>query len=146
MEIRPCSAAEILRHSELIAEYADECAINGMPRPEPSIELYERLETAGLLHCFGVYAGGCLVGFATIITNVVPHYNRVTAITESVFVSNAYRKSGVGLKLLKAIVEHSRRYKAVGLLISTPAGSRFSKLLARMGYSLTNEVYFRCLQ
>lgn len=146
MEIRPCTAAEILSRTALIAEYADECAINGMPLPDPSPELYERLENTGLMQCFGVYDGAVLVGFATVITNIVPHYNKVTAITESIFVAKAYRKGGAGLRLIGAVTEYARQRKAVGLLISAPIKGQLSAVLERMHYRLTNEVYFKCLQ
>ena len=143
--IKPCSTAEILNHSALIDKYADECAIGGMPRPNPSKQMYEQLEHSGMIHCFGAYKDDNMIGFATVLVNVLPHYSRVTAITESLFVAGEHRKSMAGIKLINAVVKQARRMQAVGILISAPADGKLAKLMERMQLKKTNEVFFKCL-
>lgn len=143
--IKPCSTAEILNHSALISEYADECAIAGMPRPNPSKQIYEQLEQAGMIHCFGAYKDESMIGFATLLVSMLPHYSRVTAITESLFVASKHRNSMAGIKLINTVIKQARRMQAVGVLVSAPTGGKLAKLLERMNLKKTNEVFFKCL-
>lgn len=149
ISIRHCAATELLdapnRH-ELWAEYARESSFDGLPSPDVQIETYRALEQAGVLQLIGAFEVTKLVGFVSIIANVLPHYGILMAITESFFVSPKYRKTGAGLRLLRAAEQHARDIKAPGLLVSAPFGGRLAEVLPRVGYAETNRVFFKKLE
>ena len=148
ISIRHCAATELLdapnRH-ELWSEYALESSFDGLPSPDVQIETYRALEQAGVLQLIGAFEVTKLVGFVSIIANVLPHYGILMAITESFFVSAEYRKTGAGLRLLRAAERHARDIKAPGLLVSSPFGGRLAEVLAHVGYAETNRVFFKKL-
>lgn len=129
----------------LLAEYAAECAIDGLGVPDAQIETYQRMEAAGILHLLGAFINGDLVGFVSLLVSELPHYGRRVATTESLFVAKCARKSGAGLKLLKTSEQLAASLGAVGLLISAPYGGRLAKVLPRIGFQETNRVFFRSL-
>lgn len=129
----------------LLAQYADECAIDEMPRPFPHAGSYHALESTGAFFAFGAYVDGTLVGFMSIVMPILPHYSVRAATMESFFVSQHHRKGGIGLKLIKHVEAFAANNGAAGLLISAPAGGRLEKLLSRFNYRHTNTVFFRKL-
>jgi len=141
-----CSIMEVLAATDLVEEYADESAINNMPRPSAQRDLYKNMESSGLLTTFGAFKNSELIGFVTIISSIMPHYGAKIAVTESFFVSKQYRKNGVGTKLLRIAERYSKETGAIGLLISAPADGRLSKALSLApDYALTNQVFFKRL-
>lgn len=144
--IRHCAATELLdapnRH-ELWDEYALESSINGLPHPNVQIDMYRMLEQQGVIQLIGAFDDTKLIGFVAVLANVLPHYGVVMAITESFFVSKAYRKTGAGLKLLRAAEGHARSIMAPGLLVSAPFGGRLAEVLPHVGYDETNRVFFK---
>ena len=148
IDIRPCQPGEILdspRLGDLVAEYAAECAIDGMPKPDASFEMYRRLGESNLIDCFGAFDGDELVGFLVLLKTILPHYNQLAATTESFFVGKAHRKTGAGLGLLRMAEEFVKSVGAVGLLVSAPYNGQLSRVLPAAGYQQTNQVFFRKL-
>jgi GNAT superfamily N-acetyltransferase len=129
----------------LVEEYAQESAIDGLPHPSAKRESYEQLEAAGLITPMAAYANGRLVGFVGIFMPIVPHYDARIATLESFFVGAAYRKSGAGLKLLRAAEHFAKENNAVGLLVSVPSGGRLAEVMPRLDYVESNQVFFRKL-
>ena len=71
--IRHCAASELLdapNRFELWDEYARECSMGGMPKPEVQIEAYRLLEKAGVLRLIGAFDADTLVGFVSVLSNV----------------------------------------------------------------------------
>lgn len=130
---------------ELLKQYADECAIDGMPRPFPHAGSYHALESTGSFFIFGAFVDSELVGFMTVVMPILPHYSVRTATMESFFVSPKHRNGGTGIKLIKHVEAFATEQGAVGFLISAPAGGRLEKLLSRFDYRHTNTVFFRKL-
>jgi hypothetical protein len=86
-----------------------------------------------------------MVGFATVLVSVLPHYGRMVATVESLFVS-ATERGMAGGKLLKAVEAYAGASGSVAILYSAPAGGEFEKFLAeREEYEWTNSVYCRRL-
>lgn len=139
--IRQCSCVEIIGNLPLIDEYADECAIRGFPRPQPSLQMYMRMEEAGLFSCFGAYSGDKMVGFCTLLTHMLPHYSRLTTVVESLFLSKQYRTGVAGIKLLNACKLEAKAKGAASLLVSAPAGGQLEKLLTARKIPRTNSVF-----
>jgi GNAT superfamily N-acetyltransferase len=145
--IRRVSHSEILcaaNAQELIDEYAAECSIPQIGKIDQQGETYAQLEAAGLMSCFGVFDGERLVGFASVLMSVLPHYGRKVATVESVFLAASHRAGGTGRALMDAIEEEAKQAECVAILYSAPAYSRFNYVLAALrAYSCTGLVYCR---
>lgn len=147
MNVQPATVAEIeaaTAFPALIAEYAAESAIDGMPPPRARMSQYRELEAAGLLSVLAAVAGtGELAGFISVLSAPLPHYGRTVAVSESFFVGKAHRASMAGLKLLVAAEALTVEMRSPGLLVSAPYASRLAELLPRCGYVETNRVFFK---
>lgn len=131
--------------SELIDEYAAECAIDGMPPPRARLVLYRQLESSGAICALAGFDGEQLAGFVVVISTELPHYGRLVSTLESFFVGKAWRRTGLGLALLKRAEQVAREVGSPGLLVSAPAGGVLERVLPRVGYSHTNTVFFKRL-
>lgn len=128
--------------TELFDAYARECSIPSIGAPNPQIDIYDSMSKAGLMHCFGAYDNDALIGFAVVLSHVLPHYSKRVATVESLFTLSAYRRSGVGAKLLSIVESFACADGCVAILYSAPSGSTFERLLSRkQGYAKTNAVY-----
>jgi GNAT superfamily N-acetyltransferase len=138
--------ADILSATDLLAEYAAECSIPEIGEVCPQPAIYEALERAGVVQVFGGYADGQLVGFASLLLTVLPHYGRKTATVESLFVAQVYRTSGIGAALMEAMESAARDAGCAAILYSAPAGGKLERLLdLRRAYRRTNAVFCRSL-
>ena len=66
------------------------------------------------------------------------------ATTERFFVK-AHRKTGAGLRLLRAAEEKARALGSPGLLVTAPFEGDLFQVLPRVGYQETNRVFFKSL-
>ena len=146
MNVQMSSVAELERDpgfAALLAEYASESSIAGMPPPAAKMESYRELEARGLLQVLSATHAGRLVGFLTLLAPVLPHYGVAVAVSESFFVARDHRGTGAGLKLLRAAEDLARRLASPGLLVSAPFEGGLFKVLPRVGYAETNRVFFK---
>jgi len=146
--IRPCAVDDIKAAPNLgtlLAEYAAECALDGLGEPCPRWDTYYKLEAAGILHIIGAFECGSLAGFIFLLVAEVPHYSAIVATTESFFVADRARKGGTGLKLLREAERVCAALGAVGFLVSAPANGRLAKIMPRVGFRESNRVFFRKL-
>ena len=123
----------------MLHDYADECSISGLPRPNPNQEMYCRIEANGILDVYLALDGADLAGFAAVLHTVYPHYGLEMSTVESIFVPKAYRSKGAGIGLLNLIERHAR---GTGLFVSAPVGSQFEGVLHGRRYTNTNAVFF----
>jgi GNAT superfamily N-acetyltransferase len=128
----------------LIDEYADECAIAGLPPPKPDRALYDRLYASGAMRVFGVFDRGEMAGFAVVLIHQNPHYGVPLAVVESLIVAKEKRKTGAGLRLLSEVEAAAKAAGAAGVLLSAPTGSVAARVMASR-YRATNRVFFRAL-
>lgn len=149
--IRPVTYEDILNDPNaqgLLEEYAKECSLPELGEPCPQPELYKLLESKGGMQVFGVYDGYCkddpLVGFASVLIYMLPHYGKMVATTESIFISREYRKTTYGVDLMGFIESYARHMGVETFLYSAPVGSRFDRLLASVSRH-SNNVYVRQL-
>jgi GNAT superfamily N-acetyltransferase len=146
MIVRPSTVAEIetaSTFSDLIAEYAAECHIAGMPPPQARMEQYRDLEAKGFLSVFAAVVEGELVGFISVLCAPLPHYSLSGAVSESFFVAKAHRGTLAGLKLLAAAEQKAAELGSPGLLVSAPFEGKLFELLPKLGYAETNRVFFK---
>ena len=150
MEIRHIQYTDILtagNSAELLDEYSCECSIPEIGHTCPQAQMYNRMETSGLMHCFGAFDGNLLIGFAAILIYVLPHYGVKVASVESLFVSKDHRPSGMGIALIKCIEQDAKSNGCTAILYSAPVSSQLEKVLSmRKQYRRTNAVFTRKLQ
>src|ERR1700709_1742825 len=116
------ATTEVKDQPALLAEYAAECSIPALGPICPQWEMYERMQAAGLMQMFAVYADDVMVGFASVLVSVLPHYGFKAATVESLFVASAYRGSGAGTRLMAAVDEYARLEGCRLLQYGAPAG------------------------
>lgn len=148
VEIRPCRVAELEAAPNLaaiLAEYAEESGMPELGQPNVQVPTYRALEAAGVFHPIGAFDQGQLVGFILPIVVVLPHYGVPAATVESFFVRKASRRTGAGMKLLAAAEELARGLGAKALLLSAPVGSVLARVMPRLPYRHSNDVFVRAL-
>jgi GNAT superfamily N-acetyltransferase len=146
IEIRKCTVAEIAGSEafpSLWQEYADECAMAGLPPPSEKLASYYMIEGTGIMQPCGAYRDDELVGFVVVMVPVIPHYGVAVGITESLFVAKAHRKTGAGLALIRTAEQHVKDVGGPALLISAPFGGQLAEVLPRIGYRETNRVFMK---
>ena len=130
---------------DLVAEYAAECSIDGLPTPSGKLDLYKSIEGAGMMFAYSAHVESVLVGFAVVIVTVNPHYGITLATTETLFVKNEKRNTGAGLKLIKCAECCAVDHGSPGLFIIAPVGGILAEVLERRDYQETNRVFYRNL-
>lgn len=147
--IRAVSYADILgapNARELFDEYGAECSIPEIGQISPQAEMYASMEKSGMLKCFGAFHVKQLVGFATLVTFIVPHYGKRSATVESLFVDRAHRKSLLGLALLVKLERQAKEMGCAAIQYSAPAGSILERLLSnRKSFRKTNSIFTKSL-
>lgn len=148
--IRPIRYVDVLdapNAESLLSEYAHECSLPAIGQPDPQRQMYDAMEQAGRLFVLGAYDDDKLVGFASFLMAALPHYGKKVATMESLFLSQEYRGSGLGMKLLVAVEQIAKDSECVAVLYSARTGSTFEKLLSMLKcYEQTNTVFCRRLQ
>lgn len=148
-DIRRISYSDILgapNAEGLLNEYAAECSIPEIGLISPQAKMYEAMEASGLLHLFGAFLGEDLIGFATLLIYVLPHYGCKVAASESLFVAIKHRR-GIGMRLLETIESHAQEQGCAAILYSAPVDSQFETLLSLQDkYRRTNSAFCRSLR
>lgn len=146
--VRKVHSSELIGNPQfdlLVSQYDDECSMKEMPPINWHKDMYVAMETAGVLHSFAAYDEEKIIGFAVVLATVVPHYSALVATMESIFVGAEHRSTGAGLKLIRMVEGFAKEIGAVGLFLSAPHGSDLAKVTPRIGYTKTNEIFFKGL-
>lgn len=147
IQIHTCTVAEIENArgiGDVSSGYAEESAISLLPAPQPRWDVYRAMEVTGLFKVIGAFDGERIVGFASVISGVMmPHYGVKLASVESIFVLKGYRKTGAGIRLLRAAEDVAREEGAVALLSAAPKGGSLAKVLPGLGYASTHDMFCR---
>lgn len=88
---------------------------------------------------------GKLIGFASLLVTVYPHYTRKVATLESLYVLPEYRSTGAGTELMQTVERYAKKDGCAGIMYSAPAGGRLAALLKKKGYRQTSAVYVRSI-
>jgi GNAT superfamily N-acetyltransferase len=130
----------------IILEYTSESALEDMPPINPNIDLYIKLNEAGVLNTIVAFEDNYLIGFANLLMSPNLHYSKTIAVTESFFVRENYRKTGAGIFLLKEMENIAKENGAVAFMVSAPTDSKLSSVMDKnKAYKETNKVFFRSL-
>lgn len=146
LRIVPCRVADLEAAPDFPAladEYANETLLDGMPPPTARWPQYHALEDAGMLSVFAATEGGVLIGFISVLATTLPRYAEPVAMCESFFVAKAYRRTGAGLRLLRAAERKAREIGSRGLIVSAPYAGRLFEVLPRLGYGEAARVFFK---
>jgi GNAT superfamily N-acetyltransferase len=142
--IKSCTVEDV-QHSALAEEYAS-YAIAGLPKPQPQWERYKLMEAAGVISVFGAFDDDQIVGFISTIGYLSLHYGVDITLTESFFVAKQYRKTGAGVKLLRAVEQMAKANGSAGLMITAPHNKELARVLTVIGYKQSHEVFFKCMR
>ena len=146
MLIRLSTYAVLIAQAELVKEYAAECSLPEIGEVQPNGEIYAAMERVGVAQVFAAFDGEQMIGFAAILTPVMPHYSKRVASVESIFVTESARKSGIGKELMSVIEAYAKEKGCVAILYSAPAGGKFERVLdASKRYRRSNSVFVRNL-
>ncbi len=129
----------------LAVEYEDESSNKELGPCNWNRKQYLEMEERGVFHIVAAHDNGKLVGLATAVVAVLPHYSVPVATVESIFVRPEYRKGRVGLHLIDKIESVAKDGGAMGLFLTAPVGSSLAGIAPRKGYRHTNEVFFKSL-
>lgn len=144
ISIERCPVADVIASKELIAEYAAECSIPAIGEINPQPDVYAAIEKSGMSQSFMALEDDCKIGFAIVLTPVLPHYGKKVATLESLFIAKDKRHGAAGLKLMSAVEQYAEQSGCVGILYSSPVGGQLERLLeARREYLRTNAVFYR---
>jgi len=149
LRVTPCRVADLEASPDFPAladEYADETHLDGMPPPNARWPQYHALEDAGLLSAFAAKEGEALLGFITVLAAPLPRYAEPVAMCESFFVARAYRRTGAGLRLLRAAERKAKEIGSRGLIVNAPYAGRLFEVLPRLGYGEAARIFFKRVQ
>jgi GNAT superfamily N-acetyltransferase len=138
--IEPVTFAEIEADPDfapLVVEYGAE---RGLPPPRIRADLYRALDDSGQLHIFAARHDGRLIGFAFLTVSVNTH-GLWLAIMDSIYVAKAHRFGRSGLRLLDAVKEKAIGLGVPRLTVTAPCDSSLARLLPRLGFVKTNELF-----
>jgi GNAT superfamily N-acetyltransferase len=116
-------------YDSLLFEYATECSIPEIGPINPQAEIYAAMEYSGGMQAFGAFHGERLVGFATVLVYVIPHYGQKAASFESLFVPVEYRATAAGADLIDIVRSFARDMGCKVLFYNATVGGRLEKLL-----------------
>lgn len=146
--VRRCTVQEAINNPAfpaLAQEYYAESSIAGLPDPTEKMHIYNRLERSKSFQAYGAFIGDELIGFAVVLTPVIPHYGVAISVMESLFVAKAHRKTGAGLQIIRAAEDHARHMESPALMISSPFNGALARVLPRRGYRETNRVFIKAM-
>lgn len=114
----------------------------GASKYEPDVKTLEAMENAGVLLGLAAYDGDKLVGYSVnIIGPDVSRCGKIVCSNHTLFVRADYRKSGLGLRIIKATEEAAKARGASCLEMQGVAGSPVCKLFSRKGFTETYTIF-----
>lgn len=146
VEIRQAHFAEILEATDLLAEYAAESSMPEMGEVNPQAEIYRELERLGMVQMLAAMKDGSIIGFASILTTILPHYGQKAATVESLFVRRSERKGGLGGAMIEACERLARDSGCKAIYFSAPSLGALEKVMEhRPRYRRSNIIFVRQL-
>ena len=140
-EIRPATIAELLRHDGAELFEAAWHEVDGTGRLQVDWAQYQALEDRGLLIVWGVWTGETLVGYSAVAVFPGLHTQDQVGELLSMFVRPAFRRGGIGSRLIR-LTQESADAAGCKLRLRSKRGHTFEKVLRRMGYEDAGEVVY----
>lgn len=142
----PVPCCKILSNTTLLNEYEEEGKSSLLPKILPDWSMYQALEDLGILTFMGAKdSEGTIVGFVSILVTSMPHYSKLSATVESLFVRKQYRKFGTAKRLLDEAMEVAKSKGATILFMSAIKGGVLERFLPLRGLTPTHTTYIKVL-
>lgn len=144
VEIREVDVEDLFGVADkLLAEHWDEVALNKhIMVLDPDIDAYLAMRDSGFLLCVAAYDKGELVGYSINILKHHPHYKQLTVVqNDLLFVTKAYRKSGVGVRLIRETESKAKKLGVQMVLWHAKQHSTLDQLLLSKGYQVQDIIY-----
>ena len=110
------------------------------------VDLYIKLNELKKMITLAAYDDDVLIGYANFLLSPNLHYSKLTAVTESFFIKEDYRKTGAGMALLKEMEKLAKENGAVAFMVTAPSNSKLSVVMEKnKAYKETNKVFFKSL-
>lgn len=142
--IRQTSVEELraLADELFVAHYEEVALHKDVMKLSPDWDRYFALQESGNLILIAAWVGSTLVGYSVSFILQHPHYSTLTfAQNDLLFVAEEYRRSRVGLQLIKATEMTARARGAKLLTWHAKQGTALEAILPRVGYGL-HEIIF----
>lgn len=132
----------------LTAEHWHEVAKNKhLMKLSPQVEKYRKMEEEGLLVSLFARSGEVIVGYSINILTPHLHYSDLrVAQNDVIYVHPVFRKSTLGLRLIKATEDACYDAGARFILMHAKEGTPFAKILPRKGYGVQDIIYSKELR
>jgi GNAT superfamily N-acetyltransferase len=149
LDIRPTTYDEVAdTAAHLFAEHWQETARNkAVMVLQPDAGRYRALEAQGSFFALGAFVDGELVGYSGNLIGPHLHYADLRYSTNDVlFVSEAHRKSSLGLKLIDATEREARRRGARMVLWHAKEGTALAAIMPKRGCAVQDIIFSRELE
>jgi len=83
------------------------------------------------------------IGYAIFYLHTHPHFQKLVACQDVMYIHPEYRKGSIGIKFIKYIEESMKGLGAEGIFQTSSAKKDLSKLFGRLGYEPVETVYFK---
>jgi GNAT superfamily N-acetyltransferase len=143
-EIEEISAREFLSDADclrLVSAYREECAKPPFGDSVPCLQAYEAMEGVKAYHLAKLVLNSKPIGFCGITIFVVPHFSKVCASVESLYLTPEYRKGTNGLRLLNWAKRKAKSLGAVGLTLTAVEGTRLEQIAFRLGKKTSHNFF-----
>lgn len=127
------------RHKEEIAHYQDIAL-------DVDVELYERIEQAGMIRFFTARDGGKLIGYELVMVSPNLHYAQsLQARVDVLYIAPEHRRSGSGIRLISFADDALRNEGVQVCYHHVKHAHDFSPVLTRLGYESIETIWGRRL-
>lgn len=143
IDIRRVSVADTFDDARRLAElhWLETEQSFSAQRPELDIEAYRALESIGACIAFAAFNGGLMVGYVCGFVVRHMHYNMIVAQHDVLFLHPDYRKSILGIRLIRCFERAAIEAGAERILWHAKIGSQFERILQRMGCKPEEMIY-----
>lgn len=119
-------------------------AFNELPHLKPDFERYAFIEAAGAYRAFTARDAGVLVGYAGFFVEPNLHcVDIITANADLIYVQRSHR--GIAAQFMAWCDNQLRLEKVSGVYHHVPVTRDFTRALYRLGYSPSENIFFRKL-
>ena len=127
----------------LLVEHREELTTNKkLMELNPDEDRYDKAEEDGVLLTLAAYEGDRLIGYSLTFIGSHLHYaNFILANNDVIFVTKEFRKTKVGLQLIKETERLSKERGAAMVFWHAKENTALAALLPRMGCSVQDIIY-----
>ncbi len=111
----------------------------------PDYERYQEMQDIGSLVVVTARADGRLIGYICYYLSRHLHYDSLTAYSDVFYVTPAYRKGLVGVRLFKAVEEVLKHMGVERIYTGTKLKLDIGPILERLGYAPIERIYTKVL-